>query len=474
MRPWMSTAGLLVLCLSVTRCQTTGGTTTGGGGEGGSSSSSSSGSFATFLEACNSWIDTFCNTGTGMGCDGGTANREACLQAEQHRCGTQNESVVAQIDAGLVTYNPTAAGECLEAQLEFYASYSEAACAGDPMAFWRLFYPSYTCSNGVPVFDDGVVFDIPACRDFLVGNVAASDACGNDEVCQSGACSGDGDGGCGTCAADAGSTALGERGQGQSCVTRFDGGNSTVYPCASGFTCDQGGSDTCIPWTGANAACGQGVGKCAPGCGYRCAISGGATTGTCTALAAENAACSNAEGCAKGLSCVVYNGPDAGSPKCAPHAEAGETCGLGVNYDQWGEFLPDYAGGYGNNAPACAVGFVCEVTPGALTGTCRAAAARANGEACAFGDTCSDSQARCHTTDAGQVCALPTTCNGNYDCPNAVCERADAGPGSCVPKRSLGQACNENNECADLYTQCFEGTCQKVVDIDPPEVPICE
>lgn len=162
--------------------------------------------------------------------------------------------LVAEVEAGIITYNSAKAGECVDS------------------------FGGFDCD----IFSSDQAENREACEAIFVGTIALGGDCFTSESCEGEAiCDGDSVGACipGICVANAQEV---EANEGESC--------SNVR-CKFGLFCD--GSDICQPPAGPAEAC-SGFEKCISG--YICELGPDRTPGTCLKLPTTGETCDPAFG----------------------------------------------------------------------------------------------------------------------------------------------------------------------------------
>lgn len=484
-----------------------------GASSGGSSGASSGGADAGNIEAeINALCERF---GRQFTCEEycGTTPDPDCLAGVTNGCNQDIPILLPLLDAGIITFDPAKADNCITLYQNYFSILAPFNCSTDGgfgvAAYYDLVFGQRSCVGGRSVFDGGIgnVFTdetFADCDDFLSGTVAQGGMCAESDECMEGTCEGP-DGGCGTCApADAGTPAPDG---GEGCVVHEGDGGYTNF-CDPGTLCDEV-AEICLPLRGQGETCGDGIGHCSGACGFRCDPDGG----TCVPHVTTGTPCQDyVAGCAPGATCVFSM--DGGY--CHPNAMSTERCGVGANFDEYGQLYAFAAdtlySGYAINGPGCAPGLVCDPGDGGTVGTCRALGARASGQTCgntllsedtcAAGTTCRSTgnfESRCQT-------ALPqdALCDGDRDCEATLrCEDTDAGS-RCTPKPAVGSGCSDDVECAaglrcvpgdggqicatpvaqggscttteeclGDYVECFHRVCTRTQDIVQDPVPYC-
>ncbi len=383
-------------------------------------------------ELLKAMCQSFVNCG---GADISFASVDSCvafLGSQFSDSGDSPTSLIAEVKAGKITYDPVAAGNCLA-------------------------YFATTCG----AFKNGK--SPPPCKATFVGKIADGQPCNRDEVCTSGRCektgqvSSDCPGKCAQPAKAGGACNSDSDCDGEllcindKCAAKGGkaGAACNSESCDAGLFCDYSSPDgaKCAALGKVGGAC-IGTEACEKGLYCKAADSQGVCTkptalgGACTALGGSGSGSGPGGGfgeCGDGV-CLLKAGGSGGEGLCATKAKLGQPCqgpGQCIGIDTW---CPAEGDGKGT----------CKLLP-------------AKGKACQQPDFMKGVVFTCQlpfTCDpATKVCVDPP--GEGKPCLAFCAPGLDCNQGKCTAKAKAGESC-ENANCASGL-ECSDGKCAKPV-----------
>ena len=333
-----------------------------------------------------------------------TAIQQACAMIPQYAL-DEASNVSKAVLAGRTTFNSAEAQACLSA----LAALNTTNCWG----------------ASVPRTTPDTTFNSPACNSVFTGTVAPGDTCYESTECLNGFCNANLNQCPGQCQVDRTADTLCESNSecsaGMVCYSATGGEGYCATPAAAGASCLAGPCQDGLVCAGAvcvTPAAGMSCSSGGCGANLTCQVNETTGAGTCAALLAAGAACSQSADCAGNQLCApttntgafTCTSPGGMGAACSPNAGAGGSCFADLICDS--------------------TSLTCVTLPGV-------------GQPCNQGQCAST--AYCDQTGASPTCAAlkaaGAPCTSSQECKEAACS---GGPsGVCLDDVVVGEDCVE-------------------------------